>query len=95
MFVVVIREEGGNGAPAIYRGEDVLALLSSVRRKYKARKKPAWFGRRTDEFIKRHYGKGVSAQWIAQVLTARRRQRVTKNMVISRARSLGLCAPRK
>jgi hypothetical protein len=95
VFVVVVREEGTNGTPGIYRGKDVVELLASVRRKYKGRKKPAWFGRRTNDFIVRHYNKDMSAQQIADALSVKRAHRITKNMVIKRAAYLGLCVPKE
>jgi len=93
-FVVVIRKEGDTTLGTIHRGDDLPSLLSRLGRAYKPRRLARWYGRRTDEFIKRHYNAEMSAQQIADALTAKRKRPITKNMVIRRAHDLGVAARR-
>jgi len=93
-FVVVIRKEGEATLGTIHRGDDLPEMLKRLGRRYSTRQIARWYGRRTDEFIQRHYNVDMSAQQIADALTAKRKRPITKNMVISRAHTLGT-APRR
>lgn len=90
-YVVVIRDEKSSGIRAVHRGADLGPLLDRLKKRY-ARKPPRWRGEAVDDFIRLHYNVDMSASWIAQVLSAKRKCAITKNMVISRAHALGLGA---
>lgn len=92
-YVVVIRSEKDDAVRAVHRGADLPLLLDRLKRRYAPRRIARWHGEATDQFIRMHYKVDMSASWIAQILTAKRKRKITKNMVISRARALGLGEP--
>lgn len=89
-YIVVVKAEGSANAGEIFRGDDPVELFGRLRRKFKGRKKPSWFGKATDRFIMARYHVDLSAQQIAEQLSLRSSPpaTVTKNMVISRYHTL-------
>ena len=92
-YIVIIRKEGTTRPATIHRGEDLPNLLAGLRKRCLGKRQRKWFaGDRVDAFIRAHYKVDMSASDIAAKLCVGRR-RVTKNMVISRAKTLGLIRP--
>jgi hypothetical protein len=91
-YVVVIREQGTSPTPlaAVHQGANLAELLERLARRYTPRRTARWYGKRTDTFIAAHYKQDMSAKQIADELSRRRKRPINKNMVIARARTLGL-----
>lgn len=90
-YVVVVRKDEVNGATAVYRGDSLPDIIRRLHKRYCPPLRGSWKRPKRDLFISRHYKVDMSAEEIAEVLTARG-QRVTKNMVINRARTLEVSA---
>lgn len=87
MLTVVIRDEKAKES-VVWRVSDLKALRKKLSQKAKADSKQSWVWLAGDAFILKHYNSGMGASWIAAELSAKRRRKITKNMVVSRAHAL-------
>jgi hypothetical protein len=103
MYCLVLRREGGDGVGIVLRGDSPTKILKRALRlterkklrvpkpkKVKPPKPPKWTDK-ADPTIKRLYGKShFTSAGIANIITSEIGTLVTKNMVVSRANTLGL-----
>ena len=91
-YVVVVRSEGEDGATAVYRGDSLPDIIRRMRHRFC---RDCWHWPAADAFIRSHYQIDKSAAAIAAALAHKSRKHITKNMVVHRARALGVGTARR